>query len=62
MLTSPDSTFSTIIFKWSNLREHDNFWYQILSPGSVETYARCGEIFNNHVTTNFLENLPVKEF
>ena len=28
--------------------------------GSVETYARCGGIFNIHLTANLLLNLPVK--
>jgi len=36
--------------------EHDNFWYQIFSQGSVATYARCGGIFNNHFIANFQEN------
>ena len=30
--------------------------------GSVATYARNGEIFNNGFTANLLENQPVKEF
>ena len=31
-----------------------------VSQGSVATYARCGEIFNIHLTTNLSSNLPVK--
>ena len=45
-----------------SFREHGNFWYQVFSLGCVATYARCGEIFNEHFIANFLENLPVKEF
>jgi len=30
--------------------------------GSVATYARCGGIFNIHLTTNLPKNLPVKHF
>jgi len=29
--------------------------------GSVATYARCGGIFNIHLTTNLAENLQVKK-
>ena len=29
--------------------------------GSVATYARCGEMFNIHLTANILGNLPVKK-
>ena len=32
-----------------------------VSQGSVATYARCGGIFNIHVTTNLSRNLPVKK-
>jgi len=44
-----------------SFHEHGNFWYQILSQGSVATYARCGGIFNNNFIANFLENLSVKK-
>ena len=30
-----------------------------ISQGSVATYARCGGIFNIHLTTNLPRNLPV---
>jgi len=32
-----------------------------VSQGSVATYARCGGIFDNHLTANLPGNLPVKE-
>ena len=44
-----------------SFREHDNFWYQIFSQGSVETYARCGGIFSNHFIANFQKNLLVEK-
>jgi len=31
-----------------------------VSQGSVATYARCGGIFNIHLTANLPRNLPVK--
>jgi len=31
------------------------------SQGSVATYARCGGIFNMHLTANLPRNLPVKK-
>ena len=33
-----------------------------VSHSSVATYARCGGIFNIHLTTNFPNNLPVEFF
>ena len=33
-----------------------------VSQISVATYARCGEIFNIHLTANSLRNLPVNNF
>jgi len=33
-----------------------------VSQGSVATYARCGGIFNMHLTANSPRNLPVKKF
>jgi len=33
-----------------------------VSEGSVAIYARCGRIFNIHVTANLPRNLPVKKF
>ena len=33
-----------------------------VSQGSVATYARCGGIFNMHLTANLRRNLPVKVF
>jgi len=32
-----------------------------VSRGSVATYARCGGIFNVHLTANLPRNLPVKK-
>ena len=45
-----------------------NFWlmacfaYINVSQGSVATYASCGWIFGNQLTTNLPRNLPVKFF
>jgi len=33
-----------------------------ISQGSVTAQLRCGGIFNNHLTTNFLQNMRVKKF
>ena len=33
-----------------------------VSQGSVATYARCGGIFDIHLTANLPRNLPVKKF
>jgi len=33
-----------------------------ISQGSVATYARCGGIFNIHLTANLLRNLPARTF
>jgi len=33
-----------------------------VSQGTVATYARCGGIFNMHLTANLPRNLPVKKF
>jgi len=33
-----------------------------VSQGSVATYARCGGIFDIHLTANLQRNLPVKNF
>ena len=33
-----------------------------VSQGSVATYARCGGIFNTHLTANLPKNIPVKIF
>ena len=32
-----------------------------VSQGSVATYARCGGIFDVHLTANLPRNLPVKK-
>jgi len=32
-----------------------------VSQGNVATYARCGGIFNMHLTANLPRNLPVKK-
>jgi len=32
-----------------------------VSQGSVATYARCGGMFNIHLTANLPKNLPVKK-
>ena len=33
-----------------------------VSQGSAATYARCGKIFDIHLTANLPGNLPVKKF
>jgi len=33
-----------------------------VSQGSVATYARCGQIFDIHLTANLPRNLPVEKF
>jgi len=33
-----------------------------VSQGSVATYARCGGIFDIHLTANLRRDLPVKKF
>ena len=33
-----------------------------ISQGSVSTYARCGGIFNMHLTANLPRNVSVKNF
>jgi len=33
-----------------------------VSQGSVATYARCGGMFNIHLTANLLRSFPVKKF
>jgi len=33
-----------------------------ISQGSVETHLRCGWIYNNHIITDCLHSVPVKEF
>ena len=33
-----------------------------VSQGSAATYAKCGGIFNIHLTTNLPRNLPVNFF
>ena len=33
-----------------------------VSQNSVETYARCGGIFDTSLTANLPRNLPVKKF
>ena len=37
------------------------FAYIDVSQGSVATYARCGEIFDIHLTANLPRNLSVKK-
>jgi len=42
--------------------EINHYYYFILLPSHcVATYARCGEIFNNNVSTYLPRNLPVKK-
>jgi len=33
-----------------------------VSQGSVATYARCGGIFDNHLTAHLPRNLPAKKY
>ena len=47
--------FNYTSWKWQFLGKN-------ISQGSVETHLRCGGIFNNHSTTNFSNNVLVKEF
>jgi len=42
--------------------ENDGFRGKTILPGSVATRLRCGGIVSNHLTTNFMQNLSVKEF
>jgi len=44
------------------VREFRLFSDNDVLQGSAETRARCGAIFNNHFTANFLENLSVENF
>jgi len=39
-----------------------SFSYIFISQGSIETYLRCGEIYNNHIIANCLQSATVKEF
>jgi len=39
---------------------HSYFTY--ISQGSVKTHLRCGGKYNNHITANCPQSLPVKEF
>jgi len=47
--------FSYTSWKW-------RFLGKTILQGSVATRLRCGGIVSNHLTTNFLQNPPVKEF
>jgi len=38
------------------------FAYIYISQDSVETHLPCGGIYNNHITANCLQSVPVKEF
>jgi len=33
-----------------------------VSRGSVATQLRCGRLFNSHITANFPQSVPAKEF
>jgi len=33
-----------------------------ISQGTVKTHLRCGGIYNNHITANCLQSVPVKKF
>jgi len=37
-------------------------YFIYISQDSVETRLRCGGIYNNHITANCLQSVPVKEF
>ena len=43
------------------IRVYGDFSKIYISQGSVTTQLRCGGIFNNHFTTNFLQNMRVKK-
>jgi len=38
------------------------FAYVYISQGSVEMHLPCGRMYNNHIITNCLQSVPVKEF
>jgi len=42
--------------------ENDGFRGKTILQGSVATRLRCGGIVSNHLTTNLMQNPPVKEF
>jgi len=37
-------------------------YFTDMLQGSVEMHLRCGGIYNNHIITNCLQSVPVKEF
>jgi len=63
-------TASCINFSQKAVDSEDKFlhtclWWFLkiyISQGSVTTQLRCGGVFNNHFTTNFLQNMRVKKF
>ena len=63
-------TASCINFSQKAVDSEDKFlhtclWWFLkiyISQGSVTTQLRCGGIFNNHFTANFLQNMRVKTF
>jgi len=38
------------------------FAYTYISQGSVETNLPCGGIYNNHISANCPQSVPVKKF
>jgi len=36
--------------------------YIYISQGSVEMHLRCSGIYNNHISANCLQSVPVKKF
>jgi len=42
--------------------ENDGFGGKTILQGSVTTCLRCAGIVSNHLSTNFWQNPPVKEF
>jgi len=37
------------------------FAYIYILQGSVKTHLLCGEIYNNHIIANCVQNVPVKK-
>ena len=60
--TSPHLKYVAILPCDCNLSLMACFADNNVSQGSVTTYARCGGIFNIHLTANLPRNLPVKIF
>ena len=49
-------------FNYLNVCFIVRFSFIYASQGSVKTYLRCGEIYNNHVIANCPPIVPIKKF